>query len=127
MGSPAASARAPRLAALCVRTLPELRPGGRRLNVQAATDAGKLKSIDELPGPSLSTTLYWLFVRGYADKSHLLQVPSDATLQRFTVVLSQPSLTRFCRTGEQKLPSWQETPHRSAAADSEFNVCFCVL
>lgn len=77
MGSPVASARAPRLAALCLRTLPELRHGGRRLNVQAATAAGKLKSIDDLPGPSLSTTLYWLFVKGYADKSHLLQVHSE--------------------------------------------------
>ncbi|XP_073318464.1 sterol 26-hydroxylase, mitochondrial [Pagrus major] len=73
MGSPAASARAPRLAALCLRTLPELRRGGRSLNVQATTGARKLKSIDELPGPSLSTTLYWLFAEGYADKSHLLQ------------------------------------------------------
>ncbi|KAI3366152.1 hypothetical protein L3Q82_009978, partial [Scortum barcoo] len=47
--------------------------GRRELSVPATTAAGKLKSIDELPGPSLSTTLYWLFVKGYADKSHLLQ------------------------------------------------------
>ncbi|KAB5584559.1 hypothetical protein PHYPO_G00108960 [Pangasianodon hypophthalmus] len=40
----------------------------------AAAFPGKLKSIDDLPGPSLSTTAYWLFVKGYADKSHALQV-----------------------------------------------------
>ncbi|KAK2857483.1 hypothetical protein Q7C36_005402 [Tachysurus vachellii] len=33
-----------------------------------------LKNMDELPGPSLSSTVYWLFVKGYADKSHALQV-----------------------------------------------------
>ncbi|XP_031148101.1 sterol 26-hydroxylase, mitochondrial [Sander lucioperca] len=82
MGFSAAARRALlRLSVLCARprTLPaaragpELRPR-RNLNVQATSSkAGKLKSIDDLPGPSLSTTLYWLFVKGYADKSHLLQ------------------------------------------------------
>ncbi|XP_044043186.1 sterol 26-hydroxylase, mitochondrial isoform X2 [Siniperca chuatsi] len=72
MGSPAAAARPLRLSALCARTRPAAR-AGRSLNVQATTEARKLKSIDDLPGPSLSTTLYWLFVKGYADKSHLLQ------------------------------------------------------
>ncbi|XP_029942196.1 sterol 26-hydroxylase, mitochondrial [Salarias fasciatus] len=47
-------------------------PAGRNLSVQA-TDRRKLKSTDDLPGPSTSTTLYWLLVKGYADKSHLLQ------------------------------------------------------
>lgn len=79
-----------RLLALGSRVLVPVRLGSKRwpgasvvgvsasryLNVQAATEAtaGKLKSIDELPGPSLATTLYWLLVKGYADKSHLLQV-----------------------------------------------------
>lgn len=49
-------------------------PSRRNLSVHSASDAGKMKSIDDLPGPSLATTLYWLFVEGYADKSHLLQV-----------------------------------------------------
>ncbi|KAF5898730.1 cytochrome P450 27C1-like, partial [Clarias magur] len=40
----------------------------------AAAFTGNLKTIDDLPGPSLSTTVYWLFVKGYADKSHALQV-----------------------------------------------------
>ncbi|XP_053493209.1 sterol 26-hydroxylase, mitochondrial [Ictalurus furcatus] len=45
------------------------------LNLQSAAVApGKLKSMDELPGPSLSATVYWLFGKGYADKSHALQV-----------------------------------------------------
>ncbi|KAG7215682.1 hypothetical protein INR49_022037 [Caranx melampygus] len=89
MGSPAA-ARPLRLSALCARIQPaartrpelrpELRPGAldassvrRNLNVPTTSEAGRLKSIDDLPGPSMSTTLYWLFVKGYADKSHLLQ------------------------------------------------------
>lgn len=77
MSSLVAAARALRLSVLSARTL-ELRHhhlsvSRRNLNVQATTKPGKLKSIDDLPGPSLSTTLYWLFVKGYADKSHLLQ------------------------------------------------------
>lgn len=81
MGSPAAASRLLRLSALYTRILPAARPGAsaavsarRNLNAQAATEAGRLKTIDDLPGPSMSTTLYWLFVKGYADKSHLLQV-----------------------------------------------------
>ncbi|XP_076579207.1 sterol 26-hydroxylase, mitochondrial [Chaetodon auriga] len=86
MGFPSAPSQAMRLAALCARTLPagrsaaELRPGAsaaavsrRHLNVQATSETEKLKGIDDLPGPSLSTTLYWVFLKGYAGKSHLLQ------------------------------------------------------
>lgn len=40
----------------------------------AAAEAGKHKTIDDLPGPSLTTTAYWLFIKGYADKSHAMQV-----------------------------------------------------
>ncbi|XP_034052681.1 cytochrome P450 27C1 [Gymnodraco acuticeps] len=82
MGS--STTRALRLQALCPRTLPAARPGvelrsrgssglNQTLNLQADIEAGKTKSIDDLPGPSLATTLYWLFIKGYADKSHLLQ------------------------------------------------------
>ncbi|XP_019746464.1 cytochrome P450 27C1 [Hippocampus comes] len=61
----------PRLFALCRR-------GGSvglwtRTLVQTRAEATKLKTIDDLPGPTLSKTLFWLFVKGYADKSHLLQ------------------------------------------------------
>ncbi|KAF7641937.1 hypothetical protein LDENG_00268020 [Lucifuga dentata] len=58
------------LPAVCLGP-PELR---KKLNVQAASEAGRLKSIDDLPGPSLLTTLYWLLVKGYMDKGHKLQV-----------------------------------------------------
>lgn len=87
MGLFGAAARTLRPVALCARARTAARPGAelrhrasaavptrRNLNVQSATEAGKPKSIDDLPGPSLPTTLYWLFARGYADKSHLLQV-----------------------------------------------------
>ncbi|XP_047432844.1 sterol 26-hydroxylase, mitochondrial [Mugil cephalus] len=85
MALPVAAASHLRLSALCSRTrgAPRLGPPLRRgasaastranLSVQATSEAVKPKSIDDLPGPRLSTTLYWLFVKGYADKSHLLQ------------------------------------------------------
>ncbi|CAJ1086905.1 cytochrome P450 27C1 [Xyrichtys novacula] len=79
MRCPGASAWPLRLSALCARVPSAERTGSpdlqhrRDLNVQAATESGKLKSIDDLPGPRLPTTLYWLFIQGYADKSHLLQ------------------------------------------------------
>ncbi|XP_049609650.1 sterol 26-hydroxylase, mitochondrial [Syngnathus scovelli] len=43
------------------------------VQARAAVEAAKLKTIDDLPGPTLSKTLFWLFFKGYADKSHLLQ------------------------------------------------------
>lgn len=70
-----------RLGAFLCRAGPQLRVGAsaaswtsKNLNVQRTTAAAELKSIDDLPGPSASTTLYWMFVKGYADKAHLLQV-----------------------------------------------------
>ncbi|XP_035984374.1 uncharacterized protein LOC118557954 [Fundulus heteroclitus] len=85
MGCRAAAAWPLRLPALSTRTLAALRPGAsaalwtrRNLKVQAAGEqAGKLKSVADLPGPSWSTTLYWLFVKGYADRGHLLQAADD--------------------------------------------------
>lgn len=76
-----------RLPALSTRTPRPLRPGAsadlwsrRNLKVQAAGGhEGKLKSVADLPGPSWSTTLYWLFVKGYADRGHLLQVIKNKT------------------------------------------------
>uniref|UniRef100_A0A672T1F7 Sterol 26-hydroxylase, mitochondrial-like n=1 Tax=Sinocyclocheilus grahami TaxID=75366 RepID=A0A672T1F7_SINGR len=45
------------------------------VNLHSATSiSGNYKTIDDLPGPSLATTAYWLFVKGYADKSHAMQV-----------------------------------------------------
>ncbi|XP_072570996.1 sterol 26-hydroxylase, mitochondrial isoform X1 [Paramormyrops kingsleyae] len=49
--------------------------GFNNINLQSSTvNPGNLKTIDDLPGPSLATTAYWLFVKGYADKSHAMQV-----------------------------------------------------
>ncbi|XP_042558756.1 sterol 26-hydroxylase, mitochondrial isoform X2 [Clupea harengus] len=47
--------------------------GTRDLNVETAASE-KYRTIDDLSGPSLATTVYWLFVKGYADKSHAMQV-----------------------------------------------------
>ncbi|XP_028990143.1 sterol 26-hydroxylase, mitochondrial [Betta splendens] len=73
MGFSTAAVRYLRPAALCA----SLRPGAsaavsatRSLSVPTTNEE---KTKDELPGPSVSTTLYWLFVKGYAKNSHLLQ------------------------------------------------------
>ncbi|XP_034469206.1 sterol 26-hydroxylase, mitochondrial [Hippoglossus hippoglossus] len=68
----------------CLRTLhaarrgAELRPGAssvrRNVDVQKTTDTGRLKTIDDLPGPSVSTNLYWMLFKGYSEKMHLMQV-----------------------------------------------------
>ena len=47
--------------------------GTRDLNVDTAASE-KYRTIDDLSGPSLATTVYWLFIKGYADKSHAMQV-----------------------------------------------------
>ncbi|XP_054648675.1 sterol 26-hydroxylase, mitochondrial isoform X2 [Dunckerocampus dactyliophorus] len=57
------------LSALCRGLVPL----STRTIVQTTTVAAKLKTIDDLPGPTFFTTVFWLFVKGYADKSHLLQ------------------------------------------------------
>ncbi|KAK7893246.1 hypothetical protein WMY93_022398 [Mugilogobius chulae] len=44
------------------------------LHVDTATsETEKLKTIDDLPGPRMSKTLYWILCKGYADKAHLMQ------------------------------------------------------
>ncbi|XP_041638291.1 sterol 26-hydroxylase, mitochondrial [Cheilinus undulatus] len=114
MSSPAAAALPGRLSALCARTLWAARVGpklhSRQLNVQAATEARKLKSIDDLPGPSLATTLYWLFIQGYADKSHLLQVGLDSGLIRINPVDLHCNCETAARTGnrQRKTPAKEE-------------------
>ncbi|KAJ8252996.1 hypothetical protein GJAV_G00208000 [Gymnothorax javanicus] len=48
---------------------------GSGLNLQPSlSNSMKFKTIDDLPGPNLATTVYWLFVKGYADKSHAMQM-----------------------------------------------------
>uniref|UniRef100_A0A3B5M2M5 Uncharacterized protein n=1 Tax=Xiphophorus couchianus TaxID=32473 RepID=A0A3B5M2M5_9TELE len=84
-GCRAAAAGALRLAALSTRTQGPLRLGAgtrtgtsvwaqRSLSEPAAAEPRRrLKSAAELPGPSWFTTLYWLFIRGYGARGHLLQ------------------------------------------------------
>nr|XP_019959630.1 PREDICTED: sterol 26-hydroxylase, mitochondrial-like [Paralichthys olivaceus] len=81
MNTLAAAVRPLRLSAPCARTIPaaqELRPGDssirRNLNVQTSTETGRLKTIDELPGPSIPTSLYWMLFKGYSKRMHLMQV-----------------------------------------------------
>ncbi|XP_037332343.2 sterol 26-hydroxylase, mitochondrial [Pungitius pungitius] len=123
MASSAAAARSLRL---CVRgarapagppTAPE---PPRRAHSGAA---GGLKSIDELPGPSLPTTLYWLFLRGYADKSHLLQGvqrslygpmwrsrfgPLDIVNVASPELIAQVIQQEGCYPTRVELPHWKE-------------------
>ncbi|KAL2087864.1 hypothetical protein ACEWY4_016692 [Coilia grayii] len=54
-------------------TIRRQKSGVRQFNVETASSE-KYKTIDDLPGPSLATTAYWLFIKGYADKSHAMQV-----------------------------------------------------
>lgn len=50
----------------------------RNLNLQASSEAANLKGIADLPGPNVCKIMYWLFVKGYGDRSHLLQVGAAA-------------------------------------------------
>ncbi|XP_056287235.1 sterol 26-hydroxylase, mitochondrial [Pseudoliparis swirei] len=123
MGSSAAAARALRLSARCCRApaaphrVYDVR---RNLNVPAASEAAKLKSIADLPGPSAATTLYWLFLRGYADKSHLLQdvqrkLYGPIWRSRFgpfdIVNVASPELVAQVIRQEGRYPSRAELPH----------------
>lgn len=71
-----------RSAAICARIRPlALFPAAvprKELNLQATTQPAGLKCLEELPGPNFYQIIYWLFVKGYAEKSHLLQVGAAA-------------------------------------------------
>ncbi|XP_029301532.1 cytochrome P450 27C1 [Cottoperca gobio] len=117
MGSSAAAARALRLSALCPRTPPAARTAATRRKLSESRD---LKSIDELPGPSLPTTLYWLFVKGYADKSHLLQLVQKnlfgpiwrSRFGPFDIVnVATPELIAQVIQQEGRYPARAELPH----------------
>ncbi|MBN3296754.1 CP27A protein, partial [Amia calva] len=82
------SALAFRPVSITVRTLPvagalqttcRFKSGTCDLNHQRAAVQGKYKSIEELPGPSLATTAHWLFIKGYADRSHAMQLTDYST------------------------------------------------
>ncbi|XP_035266551.1 uncharacterized protein LOC118223732 isoform X1 [Anguilla anguilla] len=74
------SASRPKSHGLTMATLPDStthrsKSGSGGLNVPTtAVKTGRYKIINDLPGPSLATTAYWLFVKGYANKSHVMQV-----------------------------------------------------
>lgn len=75
-----ASITALRCAAVCARNPARLRAAlpSRNLNLQATSEAANLKGIADLPGPNIYKILYWLFVKGYGERSHLLQVGAAA-------------------------------------------------
>ncbi|XP_066543983.1 cytochrome P450 isoform X1 [Amia ocellicauda] len=46
----------------------------RRSPASSSAALSKIKSMDELQGPSFMTSLYWLFVKGYFNKTHQMQI-----------------------------------------------------
>lgn len=55
------------------------------------TERGGLKTIDDLPGPRLSTTLYWMIFKQFGHKMHLFQVRTCCgfACRDMTIVLIQ--------------------------------------
>ena len=52
----------------------------RRGSASSVAAVGKLKTVDELGGPSLVTSLYWLFLKGYFKTTQQMQVsPTGAS------------------------------------------------
>ncbi|XP_039612478.1 sterol 26-hydroxylase, mitochondrial [Polypterus senegalus] len=47
---------------------------GIQSSVSVERTIKKYKSMEDLPGPSAATTVYWLFVKGYANRSHAMQI-----------------------------------------------------
>lgn len=88
--------------------------GGRRFKSGASRHVGqhfqttietapeKYKTIDDLHGPSLATTVYWLFVKGYADKSHAMQVKLIPQCLAQFLLLSHPSMASCVRVGSAR-------------------------
>ncbi|CAL8320311.1 unnamed protein product [Merluccius merluccius] len=50
------------------------RRGRDASTASAAVGDGKRKTVDDLGGPSVMTTLYWLFVKGYFSVAHQMQI-----------------------------------------------------
>uniref|UniRef100_A0AAY5EQ42 Uncharacterized protein n=1 Tax=Electrophorus electricus TaxID=8005 RepID=A0AAY5EQ42_ELEEL len=64
-----------RLAATLGRKIAPCQDGiARSLKSQTSELTGKLKTVEDLPGPNLATTVYFFFIKGYADRSHAMQV-----------------------------------------------------
>ncbi|CAB1327971.1 unnamed protein product [Coregonus sp. 'balchen'] len=96
---------------------------GQHLQTTIETTPEKYKTIDDLRGPSLATTVYWLFVKGYADKSHAMQVehkklygpiwrsrfgPFDVVNVASPELISQVIHQEGCYPVRTELPHWKE-------------------
>ncbi|XP_061697672.1 sterol 26-hydroxylase, mitochondrial isoform X2 [Syngnathoides biaculeatus] len=55
------------------RAAPELREPAR-LSASSTCDYGRVKTMEELGGPSFLSTLYWLFVKGYFRTTQQMQI-----------------------------------------------------
>ncbi|XP_071016122.1 sterol 26-hydroxylase, mitochondrial-like [Oncorhynchus clarkii lewisi] len=93
---------------------------GQKLQTTIETTPEKCKTIDDLHGPSLATTVYWLFVKGYADKSHAMQVEHKklygpiwrSRFGPFDVVnVASPELISQVIRQEGRYPVRTELPH----------------
>ncbi|XP_071185577.1 sterol 26-hydroxylase, mitochondrial-like isoform X2 [Salvelinus alpinus] len=93
---------------------------GQNLQTTIETSPEKYKTIDDLRGPSLATTVYWLFVKGYADKSHAMQVEHKklygpiwrSRFGPFDVVnVASPELISQVIRQEGRYPVRTELPH----------------
>ncbi|KAG5851784.1 hypothetical protein ANANG_G00055460 [Anguilla anguilla] len=123
------SALRPKSHGLTMATLPDStthrsKSGSGGLNVPTtAVKTGRYKTINDLPGPSLATTAYWLFVKGYANKSHVMQVESRtpealrpdlevAEVRPFDVVnVASPEPIAQVIRQEGRYPARTELPH----------------
>ncbi|XP_064825693.1 sterol 26-hydroxylase, mitochondrial-like [Oncorhynchus masou masou] len=96
---------------------------GQKLQTTIETTPEKCKTIDDLHGPSFATTVYWLFVKGYADKSHAMQVehkklygpiwrsrfgPFDVVNVASPELISQVIRQEGCYPVRTELPHWKE-------------------
>ncbi|XP_018408065.1 PREDICTED: sterol 26-hydroxylase, mitochondrial-like [Nanorana parkeri] len=84
---------------------------------QIAEDDKKFKTYDDLPGPSLLTSLYWFFIRGYLLYTHELQLVFKkrygswfkSTIGKFKMVnIADPALLEKLLRQEGKYPMRNE-------------------
>uniref|UniRef100_A0A673WS18 Cytochrome P450 family 27 subfamily A member 2 n=1 Tax=Salmo trutta TaxID=8032 RepID=A0A673WS18_SALTR len=93
---------------------------GQHFQTTIETAPEKYKTIDDLRGPSLATTVYWLFGKGYSDKSHAMQVEHKklygpiwrSRFGPFDVVnVASPELISQVIRQEGRYPVRTELPH----------------
>lgn len=54
--------------------------GLRDASTSATTAQSKVKTMDDLGGPTFMATLYWLFIKGHFKTAHQMQVSAQTTL-----------------------------------------------